>query len=129
MNKYVYPAIFTEEADGQYSVSFPDIESCYTCGSTLAEAIEMAQDVLALTLYDLEEDNQPIPAPSDIGNIHADDIVSLVACDTMEYRKLYDSKAIKKTLTIPNWLNTEAEKRGLNFSSVLKEALLEKIEA
>lgn len=125
--KYVYPAIFTEEQNGQFSVSFPDFESCYTSGNSLAEAIEMAEDVLVLTLYDMEEDNQPIPAASSIDSIKTDDIVSLVACDTIEYRKMYDNKAVKKTLTIPNWLNTEAEKRNINFSSVLKEALIAKI--
>lgn len=125
--KYVYPAIFTEEQDGMYSVIFPDFESCYTSGETLAHAIEMASDVLAITLYDMEEDNIPIPTPSKIDAIKTNDIVSLIACDTIEYRKLYDNKAVKKTLTIPNWLNTEAEKRDINFSSVLKEALIEKI--
>ena len=125
--KYVYPAIFTEEQDGMYSVIFPDFENCYTSGETLAHAIEMASDVLAITLYDMEEDNIPIPTPSKIDAIKTNDIVSLIACDTIEYRKLYDNKAVKKTLTIPNWLNTEAEKRDINFSSVLKEALIEKI--
>ena len=125
--KYVYPAIFTEEQDGMYSVNFPDFESCYTSGENLAEAVEMASDVLALTLYDMEECSEAIPAPSKIHSIKTDNIVSLIACDTMEYRKRYDNKAIKKTLTIPNWLNTEAEKRNINFSSVLKEALIEKI--
>ena len=75
----------------------------------------------------MEEDNIPIPTTSKIDAIKTNDIVSLIACDTIEYRKLYDNKAVKKTLTIPNWLNTEAEKRDINFSSVLKEALIEKI--
>lgn len=124
--KYVYPAIFHKESSG-YSVEFPDLEGCYTSGNSLAEAIEMAEDVLALVLYDKEENNEPIPNPSAIYEIKTNDIVSLIACDTVEYRKLYDNKAIKKTLTIPNWLNTEAEKRDINFSAVLKEALIEKI--
>lgn len=124
--KYVYPAIFHKDSSG-YSVEFPDLEGCYTSGNSLAEAIEMAEDVLALVLYDKEENNEPIPNPSTIHEIKTNDIVSLIACDTVEYRKLYDNKAIKKTLTIPNWLNTEAEKRDINFSAVLKEALIEKI--
>jgi len=125
--KYVYPAIFTEEQSGQYSVVFPDFESCYTSGDSLAEAIEMAEDVLVLTLYDMEEDNLPIPKASPIHSVKSNDIVSLIACDTIEYRKLYDNKAVKKTLTIPNWLNTEAEKRNINFSSVLRDALIEQL--
>lgn len=55
-------------------------------------------------------------------------IVSLVCCDTVEYRKLYDSRAVKKTLTIPNWLNTLADRAGVNFSTVLQDALKAKLD-
>ena len=122
--KYAYPAVFTQE-DGMYSVSFPDIEECVTCGDTLPDAIKMAEDALCLTLYDREEDNEDIPKPSDIRAITVDDssIISMVYCDTLEYRKLYNNKAIKKTLTIPAWLNTMAEKQNINFSTILQSAL------
>lgn len=124
MAKYAYPAIFAKEENG-YSVSFPDIDGCFTFGSTLPEAAEMAKDALCLMLYDHEEDQDPIPAPSDIRTLQAstEEIVSLICCDTLEYRKLYDNKAVKKTLTIPNWLNTLSERAGVNFSSVLQDAL------
>ena len=56
MSKYVYPAIFTSEPDGGYSVYFPDLEGCYTCGDTLADALFMAEDALALILYGYEKD-------------------------------------------------------------------------
>ena len=126
--KYAYPAIFTKEDDG-YSVVFPDIDGCATCGKTLPEAMEMAEDALCLMLYDHEEDGDEIPAPSDIRRIDVDEksIVSLVCCDTVEYRKLYDNKAVKKTLTIPNWLNTLAERSGVNFSTVLQNALKQQL--
>lgn len=129
MAKYAYPAVFTAETNGGYSVDFPDIEACYTCGDTMADALEMAHDILSMRMCDIENDNEPIPAPSDIRTMQTEtgEIVSLVSCDTVEYRKLYDNRMIKKTLTIPLWLNTAAEKADLNFSSVLREALLEKL--
>jgi len=122
--KYAYPAIFVEE-DGVYSVEFPDIEGCVTCGDTLPDAMEMAKDALCLMLYDMEENGTVIPDPSDIRMLQASDdaIVSMIFCDTLEYRKLYNNKAVKKTLTIPTWLNTLAEKQGVNFSTVLQNAL------
>lgn len=124
MAKYAYPAIFTKEDNG-YSVSFPDIEGCFTSGKTLPEAMEMAEDALCLMLFDHEEDGEEIPVASEVKAVQksTDEIVSLIHCDTLEYRKLYDNRAVKKTLTIPNWLNTLSERAGLNFSFVLQEAL------
>ena len=124
MAKYVYPAIFTPEPEG-YSINFPDLESCYTSAPTLEEGMEMAADVLCLTLYGLEEDGRPIPAASDLRTVKPEGqaFVSLVQCDTIEYRRFYDNKAVKKTLTIPAWLNTMAERNGVNFSLVLQTAL------
>ena len=128
MSKYAYPAVFAKENEG-YSVSFPDIEGCYTCGAALPEAVQMAEDALCLTLYDMDEEGAAIPEPSDIRSIQSGtgEIVSLVCCDTLEYRKKYDKKAVKKTLTIPAWLNTMAEKQGVNFSTVLQKALKEQL--
>ncbi len=129
MSKYVYAAVFTKEDDGNYSVVFNDLEGCYTCGSTLDEAIEMAEDVLALTLYGYETDGKEIPKPTDISDIkvNENEFVNYIACDTLEYRKMYNNKAVKKTLTIPEWLNEEALKNNINFSAVLQEALQEKL--
>lgn len=123
--KYAYPAIFTKEESGAYSVSFPDVPGCFTSGETLPEAIEMAEDALCLMLYDMEEDGAAIPPPTDLENVTSErgQLVSLIACDTLEYRKLYDNKAVKKTLSVPAWLNTMAEKQGVNFSQVLQAAL------
>lgn len=123
--KYAYPAIFRQESGELYSVEFPDIDGCVTSGGSLPDAIEMAEDALCLMLYDMEEDGEPIPSPSDLRDVLAepDALVSLVCCDTLAYRKLYSNKSVKKTLTIPAWLNTMAERADLNFSSVLQEAL------
>lgn len=130
MAKYAYPAIFTPEENGCFSINFPDLEGCYTCGDSLEDGIEMAEDVLALILYGYEKENRDIPAPSapDSFSLSGNEFINFIACDTMEYRKMYNSKAIKKTLTIPEWLNEAASAMGLNFSQVLQEALLAKIQ-
>lgn len=129
MAKYVYPAVFTAEDNGLYSINFPDIESCYTSGEGLADALDMASDVLCLRMYTIENENGAIPVPSDPKSITLADneIVTYVSCDTLEYRKMFDSKAIKKTLTIPSWMNTMAESANVNFSAVLQEALMQKL--
>lgn len=127
--KYIYPAVFTKEEDGGYSVVFPDLESCYTCGDSLEQAMDMAEDCLALVLYGYETDKKEIPNASSIDSIttNSDEFVSLIKCDTLSYRKQYSSKAIKKTLTIPEWMNDEAMRAGINFSQLLQEALVQKI--
>ena len=129
MSKYAYPAIFTPESDGGYSVNFPDLEGCYTCGDTLADALFMAEDVLALVLYGYEHDEKEIPLPSKPSAISTveNSFVNIVACDTLEYRKRFNNKAVKKTLTIPEWLNEAAIAMNINFSQVLQDALLQRI--
>ena len=121
--RYIYPAIFTPE-NSAYSVVFPDLKIA-TSGETLVEAMDMAQDALCLMLYDMEERKADIPAASPITDLTCKpgSFTSLIECDTMEYRRYYDSKAVKKTLSIPAWLNTMAEKEGINFSAVLQKAL------
>lgn len=128
MAKYAYPAIFTPEEQG-YSIIFPDLEGCYTCGDSLEDGLEMAQDALALVLYGYEKDGREIPAPSKLKTLSVgeNEFVSYVVCDTMKYRKMYNNKAIKKTLTLPEWMNEEATAVGINFSQVLQEALLQKL--
>lgn len=131
MAKYAFPAVFrpAPEDEGGYTVKFPDIPNCFTEGESIADALEAAADALCLMLYDMEENGAAIPDPSSVSELHANngEIVSLVACDTLEYRKFFDKKAVKKTLTIPNWLNIMAERNGVNFSAVLQDALIAKL--
>lgn len=131
MAKYAYPAVFTPEQNGQYSINFPDLESCYTCGDDMKDALIMAEDVLAFTLYEYEKDGKEIPEPSapDKIALERNEFINYVVCDTLEYRKMHNNKAVKKTLTIPEWLNESAIAMGLNFSQVLQDALLEKVGA
>lgn len=129
MKKYSYPAVFTPEENGAYSISFPDFESCYTCGDSLADGIMMAEDVLAFTLYDYEKENRPVPPPSNLNEIAVQpgEFVNYIACDTLVYRKMHSNKAVKKTLSIPEWLNEAAEKAGINFSRALQDALMKQL--
>ncbi len=126
MSKYVFPAVFTAEEEGGYSVVFPDLESCYTCGDNLADAVLMAEDVLALTLYEYERDGKAIPDPSILSEMTVENgsFANYVVADTLGYQKKFNKKAIKKTLTIPEWLNEKAESMGVNFSKVLQDALV-----
>ncbi len=128
MEKYVYPAVFAKDEDG-YSVRFPDVDGCFTSGKDLQEALEMAEDALCLMLYDREESGEALPAASAVTDVQTEpgEFVSLIGCDTLEYRKRYGSKAVKKTLSIPSWLNEAAERAGVNFSSVLQDALKQQL--
>ena len=126
--KYVFPAVFTEDNDG-FAIRFPDVEGCFTCGENLTDGIEMAEDALALMLYEFEKEGKAIPAASRLKEIEteANEFVTYITCDTLKYRKMHNNRAVKKTLTIPEWLNEEAAAQEINFSQVLQEALRKKL--
>ena len=129
MAQYIYPAVFTPEENGLYSVNFPDLQSCYTSGNNLKDAIKMAEDILAYVLYDYEKDGLEIPTPSEMKEIalSKDEFVNYIVCDTIGYQKRFNNKSVKKTITVPMWLNELALKNDLNFSQTLQEALLKKL--
>ena len=124
--KLVYPALFRpcEEKEG-YTVIVPDLPGCITEGDTLADAILMAQDAAAGWVLDELEDGNPIPKTSQASTIQpkAGEFVNLLVLDMDTYTEKYGDKAVRKNLTIPAWLNTFAEKKNVNFSQVLQEAL------
>lgn len=126
--RYSYPAVFTKEEKG-YSVIFPDLEGCYTCGDDMNDALYMASDVLAFTLFDYEKSGKAIPSPSSYTDIKVseNEFVNYIACDTIEYQRRNNNKAVKKTLSIPEWLNVAAQANDINFSQVLQDALKEKL--
>ena len=130
---YVYPAIFTkEEKNGKfngYSIDFPDVEGCFTQGEDLEDGLFMAEDALALMLNEYELDERPTPTPSKLEDLEVGpgEFVNYIRCDVMRYRKKFSKKAVKKTLTIPEWLNKEAMKVGVNFSQVLQKALMKEV--
>lgn len=115
----VYPAIFHEE--NGFWVEFPDLEGCSSCGGTLEEAMEMAQEALGLYLISLIEDRLELPEASSIKDIKTTDIVSYISVDIDKYRR--NNKAVKKTLSIPAWLAEEAERNNLSLSKVLQDSL------
>ncbi|MFA5385007.1 MAG: type II toxin-antitoxin system HicB family antitoxin [Eubacteriales bacterium] len=125
--KLIYPACFYPCEEGGYTVIFPDLPGCITEGDTLTDAIDMAIDAASGWLLDEVENNKPIPKASDIKQIvpdeYANGFVTLIGVDLNEYSKKYGNKAIKKTLSIPAWLNTLAEKENVNFSQILQKAL------
>ncbi|MFZ5595560.1 MAG: type II toxin-antitoxin system HicB family antitoxin [Bacillota bacterium] len=125
--KYVYPAIFTPLASGEYDVRIPDLPGCITCGKDLADAIEMAEDAAAMWLVDAEDNQEVIPSPSEKLNAGSNQFVNFIVADTEKYRRENDKRAVKKTLTIPSWLNSKAEKAGINFSQTLQDALKERL--
>ncbi|MDR0446206.1 MAG: type II toxin-antitoxin system HicB family antitoxin [Oscillospiraceae bacterium] len=119
---YIYPVIITP-ADGGYDVHAPDLFGCRTCGDTLGEALDMAQDALSTWLWVSEQNYEKIPEPSLSVTVQPPGIVSLIKADTDAIRRKMDSRAVKKTLSLPAWLNNKAEAANINFSRVLQDAL------
>lgn len=121
----VFPAVFTY--DGKYyNVDFIDLKGCSTFGSSIQDSYYMAQDAMGLYLDNLTTFPTPTLDFSNI-NLQSNQFISFVSIDMDEYRKKFNNKAMKKTLTIPVWLNFLAEKNNINFSQVLQEALKEKL--
>ena len=122
--KYVYVAVFEPAEEGGFNVSVPDIPGCFTCGDTMAESISMAEDALSMMLVRYEDDGDAIPTARAINEIDSKNgVFSYILADTIEWRRRFNNRSVKKTLSIPSWLNAKAEKAGVNFSQVLKDAL------
>lgn len=124
MDRLFYPAIFHKAEEGGFWVSFPDIPECLTQGDDMQQAYEMAVDALGLSLTTMEE----IPKSSEPEEVDVEDgFLVIVEFNMAEYRRKHCSRAVKKTLSIPEWLNEAAIKAGINFSQTLQEALIEKV--
>jgi predicted RNase H-like HicB family nuclease len=126
--KKAYPVIFKKLNDGQYLASACDL-AADTQGKDLFEAIEMARDAIGLIIMDMEDDKREIPNASKIEDINLKDneIVSLVDIDTEEYRRQNETRTIRRSVTIPRWLNEKAIKEKINVSAVLREELKRRI--
>ena len=128
MNKLFYPAVFHKAEEGGFWISFPDFPECLTEGDDMQEAYEMAVEALRLVLTGRAEEKEEIPKPTEVDQITVDNgVLVIVEFDMMEYQRKHNSRAVKKTLSIPEWLNDAAIKAGVNFSQVLQEALMEKV--
>lgn len=128
MERLFYPAVFHKAEEGGFWVSFPDIPECMTQGDDMQDAYEMAVDALGLSLSTMEDAGEVIPEASQLDRVDAEDgTLIIVEFDMAEYRRRHSSKAVKKTLTIPEWLNEAAVRENINFSQVLQEALMKKL--
>lgn len=125
----VFPAIFTKMNDdgSYYIVDFIDLKNCTTEGKTIQEAYYMAQNAMGLFLDDLTKFPKPTLDFSNI-KLNKDQFISFIGIDMNDYRKKFNNKSVKKTLSIPGWLDTLAEKENINFSQLLQEAIKEKLE-
>ena len=130
-DRYSYIAIFSYDDDG-INIRFPDLPGCFTCSEKddNEEAIYYAKDVLGLFIYGLEKDNEPIPSPTPINKItlEKNEVPVLIDVYMPAVRAKIKDHFVKKTLSIPAYLNAKAIDMGINFSQVLQEALKEKIE-
>ena len=125
-NSYTYPAIFTYDSDG-ISISFPDLPGCLSSADTIEEALSNSEEVLGLYMYNLEDDNDPIPEPTPFNDVvtNANQKVLLIRVWMPLVRNDMDTTSVKKTLTIPSWLNKIAEEKKVNYSQILQAALKE----
>lgn len=131
MLKVNYPAVFHLDKNKSFWVEFPDLDGCFSDGKTIEEAYEKAKEALSMYL-DKTDDvfERMINKPSDISTVmkkYKNDIVMLVECESTGYAKKFNNKAVKKTLSIPGWLNDLAVSENINFSNVLQEALISKL--
>lgn len=125
--KYIYPALFTPNGNG-YTVEFPDLDNCVTEGQDTADAMDMAQDALCMWLDVALEHRLPIPQATSPSDIDAGEgFVSLVVADLDAYRRERDSRPVRRTVSIPGWLDHAADRAGLSLSKVLQDALKERL--
>lgn len=128
MNRLFYPAVFHTAEEGGFWVSFPDIPECLTQGDDMQQAYEMAVEALGLSVTTMEDAGEKLPEPSTPEMVRVEDgFLVVVEFDIAEYRRKHCSRAVKKTLSIPAWLNEAAIQQNINFSQVLQEALMQKV--
>lgn len=145
--KVIYPVLFYEEKEGGYSVFVPDLQkeldtSASTCGTTLEEAMSMAEDLIAGLVLDEMEEKNKIPKSSRIEDVSFEELEksldikdwdyvskfkTYIAVDISSFAEKWGKELVKKTVNIPKWINSKAESLKINFSKTLEEALLQKI--
>jgi len=125
MDKYIFPAIFEPGDEHGYCITFPDLPGIVTSGETIEQSLAMAKEALELHLYGMEEDDEGIPEPTSPSQIAVPKggFVNLIEVWMPPVRDEMANRAVKKTLTIPQWLNDLAERRKINYSHLLQEAL------
>ena len=125
-NNYTFPAVFDYSEEGVINIHFPDIPEAFSCAGSEKEAVEFSQDVLALVLQDYEDTRRVIPEASSPKAKKNQKVVYINVW--MPYHRSKSKETyVKKTLTIPTWLNILAVQNNLNFSQILVDALKEKL--
>jgi len=121
---YSYIAVVSFDDDG-ISIHFPDLKGCFTCAENNDEIFKMAKEVLGLHLWGMENDNEYLPEPSPLKNIKLEENETAIMVDVFmpPVRERINNRVVKKTLTLPQWLNAEGEIAGVNFSQILQNAL------
>lgn len=129
MNKLFYPALFHKAEEGGFWITFPDFPECMTQGDDMQDAYEMASDALGLAIVSRQTDKESLPTPSAPYAIPSelDAFCVVIEFDLLSYQRKHNSKAVKKTLSIPEWLNEAAISMNINFSQVLQDALIQKV--
>jgi antitoxin HicB len=121
--EYVYPAVFEQNSDGSFTITYPDLPGCISEGKTLGNAMYMAQNALTQWIEFLLEEKEPVPLASDVNKIKPSNnqFVNLIRADVR------DNRAVRRTVSIPGWLDTKAAEAGISLSKVLQDALKEKL--
>ncbi len=124
-----YPAVFEEEKEFGYSVVFPDLNHLATEGKTYDEAMRLAVECLAGYVWNQKTLGEPLPEPSAVNHLTLEnnEFPVVISVDVEAYAKEHFEKAVKKTVTLPKWLNDAAQARGIKFSKVLQKALKEEL--
>jgi len=125
---YVYPAIF-DYADDGISIFFPDLPGCLPCARTTEEAIRNAKEAMALHLYSMEQDGDPIPEPTPLDRLELESgqMPILIEVYMPMYREAVENSYVRKNVTLPVWLERIAVEKGMNFSQILQSALKERL--
>ncbi|MBQ1413222.1 MAG: type II toxin-antitoxin system HicB family antitoxin [Clostridia bacterium] len=125
-NRYSYIAIFNAADDG-ISIEFPDLPGCLPCADNLDEAVKNAREALGLHLWGMERDNDPIPEPTPLKDIHCEEneIAAVIDVFMPAFRDKINNRFVKKTLSLPAWLADMADADGVNCSKVFQTALMD----
>ena len=126
--KAAYPIVMSQGAE--YIIVYVPDFNINTQGTDYADAIEMARDAIGLMGIDMEDEKEQIPCPSDMSAIskeNAEYIITLVDVDFADYRRKNDMRTVRRNVSLPSWLNAEAEKAGVNVSAILQAALKQEL--
>lgn len=126
-DKYIYPAILEQE-ENYINISFPDLEECFTYADSIEDVLVSAKEVLELCIYEREQEGKTIPRPSNLSSSELSGKTAMYIEVWMPpVREKFNNISVKKTLTIPKWLNDVAVANNINFSQLLQSAIKNKL--